>query len=348
MSKSAKVLIIDDSAVVRMSLTKQLSKFEGIEVVGSAPDPYVAREMIVKLKPDVLTLDLEMPRMDGLTFLRKLMAAKPIPTIVISSLTPAGCETALACIDAGAVNVLAKPNIAYSVGDLAQELAQLIKGARYMKLEKRTGVAAQTVISGAMIETTNRIVAVGSSTGGTDALARLLAPLPATSPGMVIVQHMPAGFTASFAARLNGLSQLEVREAQDGDSVIPGRALLAPGERHMRLSRDGARYVVEVFDGERVCRHRPSVEVLFNSVAKYAASNAMGVMLTGMGDDGATAMKTMHDAGAFTVAQDKDSCVVFGMPQAAINAGGVDEVHPLDEIPSRIVDFASARFKKSA
>ncbi|GAB4548862.1 MAG: chemotaxis response regulator protein-glutamate methylesterase [Phycisphaerales bacterium] len=348
MGENTKVLIVDDSAVVRMSLTNQLSKHQGIEVVGSAPDPYVAREMILKHKPDVITLDLEMPRMDGLTFLRKLMAAKPIPTIVISSLTPKGCETALACIEAGAVHVLAKPSAAYSVGDLTDELARLIHGAKHIKLDRRKPVSASKPITTAMIETTNKIVAVGSSTGGTDALTRLLTPLPPTAPGIVIVQHMPAGFTKSFADRLDTLCQLEVTEAQDGDSVVPGRALLAPGERHMKLLRDGARYIVRVYDGERVCRHRPSVHVLFESVAKHAGANAMGVMLTGMGDDGAEAMKSMHDAGAFNVAQNKESCVVFGMPHAAIEAGGVDEVLHLDSIPQRIADFASAKFKRAA
>ena len=348
MGEAAKVLIVDDSAVVRMSLTNQLSKFEGVEVVGSAPDPYVAREMIVKLNPDVITLDLEMPRMDGLTFLRKLMAAKPIPTIVISSLTPKGCETAIQCMEAGAVHVLAKPSAAYSVGALADEVARLVRSARHMKLDRRNPTANAKPLDGGLIQTTNKILAIGSSTGGTDALTRVLTPLPPTAPGTVIVQHMPAGFTKSFADRLNGLCQLDVKEAEDGDSVVPGRALLAPGERHMMLVRDGARYIVRVYDGERVCRHRPSVEVLFNSVAKFAATNAMGVMLTGMGDDGASAMKTMHDAGAFTVAQNKESCVVFGMPHAAIEAGGVDEVRHLDDIPQRIVDFASEKVKRAA
>ncbi|MEM1423724.1 MAG: chemotaxis protein CheB, partial [Planctomycetota bacterium] len=231
---------------------------------------------------------------------------------------------------------------------LADELAGLIRAVRHMRLDKRRPNPDAKPLSGALIETTNKVLAIGSSTGGTDALTRLLAPLPPTSPGTVIVQHMPAGFTKSFADRLDSLSALEVKEAEDGDSVVPGRALLAPGERHMMLVRDGARYIVRVYDGERVCRHRPSVEVLFNSVAKFAGANAMGVMLTGMGDDGASAMKKMHDAGAFTVAQDKSSCVVFGMPNAAIEAGGVDEVLHLDDIPQRVVDFASEQISRAA
>lgn len=349
MSRPTRVLIIDDSAVVRKQLTEQLSQQYGIEVVGSAPDPYVGRDMIVELEPDAITLDIEMPRMDGLTFLRKLMKFHPMPVVVVSSLTPAGCDTAVACLEAGAIGVLAKPHQAYSIGNFAVELGAMLRSAQNVDVSKRISTAPSVPTaaapSSAMIETTNKVIAIGASTGGTDAILRVISKLPTNSPGIVIALHMPAGFTTSYAHRLNELCQIEVREAADGDSVSTGVALLAPGDRHLKLARDGARYIARVVDGPRVLRHRPSVEVLFESVAEFAGANAMGAILTGMGDDGAGGLKTMRDAGAYTVAQDEASCVVFGMPKVAIQREGACDVLPLDDIPGRMIEFAAGKAK---
>lgn len=352
MDRDIGVLIIDDSAIVRKAFTEQLGRMPGIKVLGAAPDPYVGRDMIARLKPDVITLDIEMPRMDGLTFLRKLMKFHPIPTVVVSSLTPKGCAAAVACLEAGAIEVLAKPGEAYSVGDLTNELARIIRHAPDIDIEKRARlVAARAEQNGkplaltAAHETTNKLIAIGASTGGTDALARVLERLPANTPGIVIVQHMPAGFTTSFAQRLNDLSEMEVVEGSDGDAVIPGRAILAPGNRHMQLVRDGARLRVRISDGPRVCRHRPSVEVLFDSVAENAGKNAMGAILTGMGDDGSAALKRMREAGALTLAQDEATCVVFGMPGVAVRLGAAALVVPIDQIAHKIVDFAAGKLK---
>lgn len=349
-----KVLIVDDSSIVRRMLSDELSKQPGIEVVGTAPDPFIARDKILSLHPDVITLDIEMPRMDGISFLRRLMKHHPIPVIIVSSLTPKGCETALACIEAGAVDVLCKPGASYSVGDLANELGEIIRGASGARLRPVAPTAAATakvaapLASRAMIQTTNKVVAIGSSTGGTEALRAVLTALPAQSPGIIMTQHMPEGFTASFAERLNSLCEIEVREAKDGDYVSPGVALLAPGNKHMRLSRDGARYIVKVCDGPRVCRHRPSVEVLFESTAQYAGPNALGMILTGMGDDGATALGSMRKAGAVTIAQDEASCVVFGMPREAIARGSAMMVSPLTDMSRHIMDFAAGVLKPVA
>ena len=350
MSQETSVLIVDDSSIVRRVLSAELSKAPGIRVVGSAPDPFIARDKIMTLHPDVITLDIEMPRMDGLSFLRKLMKHHPMPAIIVSSLTPAGCKTALACLEAGAFEVVCKPGGSYTVKDLSSQLVELIKAA------KKSGPTLQAIptsptenaSSNAMIETTNKIIAIGASTGGTEALRVVLQGLPKTSPGVVIVQHMPAGFTTSFAARLNEICDIEVREAKDGDVVAQGRALLAPGDLQLTLGRDGARYIVRVRPGPLVCRHRPSVEVLFESTANYAGANAMGVMLTGMGDDGATAMRSLRNAGAYTVAQNEKTCVVFGMPRQAIDRGGVCEVFPLGDIAQQIVGFAQGRIKAKA
>jgi two-component system chemotaxis response regulator CheB len=351
---NAKVLIVDDSSIVRRMLSDELGKQPGITVVGTAPDPFVARDKILALHPDVITLDIEMPRMDGLSFLRRLMKHHPVPVIIVSSLTPKGCETALACMEAGAVDVLCKPGASYSVGDLANELGDIIRGAAGVKLRPTAPSSpthARTVPSPApraMIQTTHKVVAIGSSTGGTEALREVLTALPTQCPGIIMTQHMPEGFTASFAQRLNDLCEIEVREAKDGDWVSPGLALLAPGNKHMRLARDGARYLVRVCDGPRVCRHRPSVEVLFESTAQYAGANAMGIILTGMGDDGATAMVSLRKAGAFTIAQDEASCVVFGMPKEAIARGGAMLVSPLKEIAGHIQDFGAGTLKAVA
>ncbi|HLP42175.1 MAG TPA: chemotaxis response regulator protein-glutamate methylesterase, partial [Fibrobacteria bacterium] len=321
-----RVLVVDDSAMVRDVFTRELARDPAIEVLGTAPDPYVARDKIVQLKPDVVTLDIEMPRMDGITFLRKLMRHFPLPVVIVSSLTPKGGNLALEALDAGAVDVMCKPGAAYAVGDMAVELREKVKAAARVRVTRREEEAAAptgappTRLS--LARTTHAVVAIGASTGGTQALQSVLTALPANSPGIVIVQHMPEHFTRSFANRLNGLCAMEVKEAEDNDTVTPGRVLIAPGNRHMLLQRSGAVYHVTVKDGPLVSRHRPSVDVLFKSTARFAGANAVGVILTGMGNDGAAGMKEMRDAGAETVAQDEASCVVFGMPKEAINAGG--------------------------
>lgn len=354
MPSDVKVLIVDDSSIVRRMLSDELGKQKGITVVGTAPDPFVARDKILALHPDVITLDIEMPKMDGLSFLRRLMKHHPVPIIIVSSLTPKGCETALACMEAGAVDVLCKPGASYSVGDLANELGEIIRGAAGARLRPAStpaaDVAAKPIASPAraMIQTTHKVIAIGSSTGGTEALREVLTALPKQCPGIIMTQHMPEGFTTSFAQRLNDLCEIEVREAKDGDWVTPGLALLAPGNKHMRLARDGARYLVRVCDGPRVCRHRPSVEVLFESTAQYAGANAMGIILTGMGDDGATALGSMRKAGALTLAQDEASCVVFGMPKEAIARGGAMIVSPLGEVSRHIMDFAAGTLRHAA
>lgn len=343
--RPVRVLIVDDSAMVRQILERELARDPMIEIVGAAPDPYVARDKIVELKPDVLTLDIEMPRMDGLTFLRKLMQHYPLPVIVVSSLTEAGGEMALEAMECGAVDVVCKPGAAYTIGDLSVELIDKIKAAARVIVSKRVpqtlrGAAASTRLS--LTKTTNKIVAIGASTGGTEALTSLLTALPANSPGIVIVQHMPANFTKSFADRLDQLCAMRVKEAETNDSVEPGRCLIAPGNYHMVLRRSGARYYVEIKSGPLVGRHRPAVNVLFKSVAQYAGRNAVGVILTGMGRDGADGMKLMHEHGAATIAQDEASCVVFGMPKEAIATGGVDHVLPLSGIPASILRYAQA------
>jgi len=340
-----KVLVVDDSAVVRQIFQQELARDPEIEVVGTAQDPYVARDLIVELKPDVLTLDVEMPRMDGLTFLRKLMRYHPLPVVIVSSLTPRGGELALEALDAGAVEVMCKPGAAYSVGDMTLALVDKVKAAAYVDLKRRAAPRPDRNGGGrlgAMTRTTHQIVAIGASTGGTVALARILARLPANTPGIVITQHMPEAFTRSFAARLDQVSALEIKEAEDGDSVVTGRALVAPGNRHLLLKRSGARYYVQVKDGPLVNRHRPSVDVMFRSVARTAGRNAVGVLLTGMGRDGAIGMQEMKQVGARTVAQDEASCVVFGMPKAAIDLQAVDRIATLERIPETILEFAAA------
>lgn len=338
-----RVLIVDDSAVVRKVFREELAKEPDIEVVGAAPDPYVAREQIVELKPDVITLDIEMPRMDGITFLRKLMKHFPLPVIIVSSLTQAGSAIAMEAMDIGAVEVLAKPGAAYSVGEMGEQLAEKIRAAARVDVTRRRmapRVAAPVRVSSrALTASTNKIIAIGASTGGTEALKEVLTRLPATIPGIMIVQHMPANFTTSFAERLDSLCPFRVKEAEDGDTVVPGQALLAPGNFHMVMRRSGARYFVNVKTGPLVCHQRPAVDVLFNSVAAFGGKNAIGVILTGMGKDGAQGMLKMKEAGAKTIAQDEKSCVVFGMPKEAIAGGGVDQVLPLDRISQAIVDL---------
>jgi two-component system chemotaxis response regulator CheB len=338
-----RVLVVDDSAIVRNIFTRELDKHSDIEVVGTAPDPYIARDKIVKLKPDVITLDIEMPRMDGITFLGKLMKHYPLPVIIVSSLTRNGGKMALEAIDKGAVEVLAKPGEAYSVGDLSEQLADKIRAASRVDVKKNMSTTQQVVsrpqvaYTKALSETTNKVLAIGASTGGTEAIKAVLTQLPRNIPGTVIVQHMPPNFTTAFAARLDGLCEFEVKEAEDGDVVRPGLALIAPGNFHMMLSRSGARYYVRVRTGPMVHHQRPAVDVLFKSVARYAGANAAGVILTGMGKDGAEGLLEMKNAGAPTIAQNEESCVVFGMPKEAIKLGGADKILDLTDIPGAIL-----------
>jgi two-component system, chemotaxis family, protein-glutamate methylesterase/glutaminase len=338
-----RVLVIDDSAVVRRVLSERLSHATDIEVVGTAVDPFAAREKILRLHPDVVTLDLDMPRMDGLTFLGKLMKYYPLPVIVVSSLTPKGSEAALRALELGAVEVIAKPGTSATVAEIAQNVIDKIRAAMAVRSRARPIPAPETpamlleVDERFMAQAAHKIIAIGASTGGTEAIKAILAGLPATMPGLLIVQHMPASFTAAFAKRLNDNSMMEVREARDGDELVAGLALVAPGDRHMALKRLGSRYLVEVRDGPPVHHQRPSVDVLFHSVARQAGANAVGVILTGMGSDGAQGLLAMRQAGAFTMAQDESSCVIFGMPKEAINAGAVNEVAALSDMPRRIV-----------
>ncbi len=339
-----KVLIVDDSAIVRKIFSEDLSKEPDLEVVGTAPDPFVARDKIVRLKPDIVLLDIEMPRMDGLTFLKKLMHYHPLPVIIVSSLTPKGSQLALEAMESGAVEVLSKPGGPYSVGDMSLQLKEKIRVAVRVRMDRvgrkpsdPSPVPAPKILA----ETTQKVIAIGASTGGTEALKEILIRLPLNIPGILIVQHMPALFTRAFAERLNGLCKIEVREAKDGDSVLNGQALIAPGNFHMLLRRSGARYYVSVKDGPMVHHQRPAVDVLFNSVAQYAGGNAIGVILTGMGADGAQGMRKMKEAGARTIAQDEESCVVFGMPKEAIRLNAVDRVVPLERIPEEIVQMVS-------
>jgi two-component system chemotaxis response regulator CheB len=336
-----RVLVVDDSALVRKVLTDELSKFPDIEVVGSAVDPYAAREKIAALRPDVITLDIEMPRMDGLSFLEKLMRHFPIPVVVVSSLTPRNSETALRALALGAVEVISKPGSMYSTPDVGGQLVRAIRaaaGARVTRLaEAPDAPVAEAPRASAGLATTHKVLAIGASTGGTRAIEALLRQLPADCPGTVIVQHMPAVFTASFAERLNQLCAMEVREAQDNDPVVPGVALIAPGDRHMILQRSGARYHVRIKDGPPVHHQRPSVDVLFLSVARNAGRNAVGTILTGMGSDGASGLLAMRESGARTFAQDEASCVVFGMPKEAIRLGAAEEVVPLSGMAGAVL-----------
>lgn len=336
-----RVLIVDDSALVRRILAAELERDPAIEVVGTAPEPFTARDKIVRLEPDVITLDIEMPRMDGITFLRKLMHYRPMPVVVVSSLTPQGGELALEAVRAGAVEVIAKPGPAYSVGEMSTQLIDAIKAAAQAKIvaDSQFPIPAEQL---AMTRTTNRVVALGASTGGTTAIAQVLASMPPNCPAILIAQHMPAHFTASFAKRLREQCVIDVREARDGDAVIPGRALIAPGNHHMVLRRSGANYLVSVKDGPLVSRHRPSVDVLFKSAARYAGRNAVGVIMTGMGSDGAAGLKAMRDAGALTIAQDEKSCVVFGMPSEAIRLGAVGEIVSLREMAAAVLHAAGS------
>ena len=351
MSKKTKVLIVDDSAVVRQALKEILESDPSIEVIAAAADPFIAADKIKNEIPDVITLDVEMPRMDGITFLHKIMTQHPIPVVMCSSLTEKGCDTTLKALEYGAVDIITKPRmgakkffeesrirICDSVKAAALARVKPVS-ARQKKIESK--LTADAVIAPptgrAMIRTTEKIVVMGASTGGTEALRIFLEALPVDSPAIAIVQHMPEHFTTAFSKRLDTLCRIEVKEAADGDSLLRGRALIAPGNRHLILKRSGALYYVQVKDGPLVCRHRPSVDVLLRSAARYAGKNAIGVIMTGMGDDGARGMLEMKNAGAPTIAQDEASCVVFGMPQEAIKRGAVDRVLPLEAIAGAVL-----------
>jgi len=333
-----KVLVVDDSAVVRKILTDELSRYKDIEIVGTAVDPYVARDKIVRLKPDVITLDLEMPRMDGLSFLVKLMKHYPMPVVVLSSLTPKNSETALKALELGALDVLCKPGSAYSTLDISRKLANAIRAAASAQLSVHSEkTPAPDVIRDLRFKTTHKVIAIGASTGGTKAIETILRGMPLISPGTVIVQHMPENFTTAFAKRLNETCEMEVREANDNDHVVPGTALIAPGNHHMVLIRSGGNYLVRIKGGPPVHYQRPSVDVLFQSVAKHAGRNAVGVILSGMGSDGAKGLLAMRENGAYTLAQDEKTCVVFGMPKEAIKIGAADEVAPLPSLSRKII-----------
>ncbi len=337
--RAARVLVVDDSALVRRVLTAELGRDPGLTVVGSAPDPYVARDMILSHQPDVLTLDIEMPRMDGITFLRKLMRHHPLPVVVVSSLTPKGGELAMEALEAGAVEVMCKPGSAFSIGEDAEELCFKVKAAATVRVKSIHGPAGGVPrpATRAMTKTTHKVVAIGASTGGTQALQEVLTAMPPNSPGIVIVQHMPEHFTRAFAERLNNICAITVKEAETGDIISPGKALIAPGNYHMTLRRSGAQYLVDVRSGPLVGRHRPSVNVLFKSVAKFAGKNAVGVLLTGMGADGAEGLRVMKDQGAETIAEDESTCVVYGMPREAVKLGAANHVTPLNKITDKVL-----------
>lgn len=336
-----KVLIVDDSAVVRKRLSRELSKDASIKVVGTALDPYIAREKIVRLSPDVITLDLEMPRMDGLTFLEKLMKYHPLPVVVVSSLSSKSSEAAIRALELGAVEVIKKPGSSDTIEEISLQLVEKVKAAAQVDMEKLFNIRARTSVkrkpAPKLVHATQNFVAIGASTGGTEAIKEILLGFPANGPGTMIVQHMPEGFTHSFAERLNSMCAMEVREARDGESIYSGLVLVSPGDKHMVLRKSGARYYARIKDGPMVHHQRPSVDVLFNSVAKYAGRNAVGVILTGMGADGASGMRAMRDAGAITIAQDERSCIVFGMPKAAIEQGGVTHVVSLTDMAPRVM-----------
>jgi two-component system, chemotaxis family, protein-glutamate methylesterase/glutaminase len=342
MATRSKVLIVDDSALMRQLLTQIIGSDPALEVVGTAGDPFVAREKIKALNPDVLTLDIEMPRMDGLTFLEKLMRGHPMPVVMISSLTSKGADTTFRALSLGAIDYVSKPKVDVSNGTVeqAEEIVAKVKAAAKANVRRASASKAPAAPLSErtyQFSATHKVVAIGASTGGTEALKELLVPLPADFPGIVIVQHMPEAFTRQFAERLDSLCRIRVKEAQDADRILPGHALLAPGGHQMAVIRRGMEYAVHVYRGERVNRHLPSVDVMFSSCARNMGKNALGVLLTGMGADGARGMLEMKQAGAFNIAQDESTSVVFGMPREAILLNAVDQVLPLDRIPSALL-----------
>lgn len=355
-----KVLVIDDSALVRSLLSEIISRQPDMEVVGTAPDPLVAREKIKALNPDVLTLDVEMPKMDGLAFLERLMRLRPMPVVMVSSLTEKSSSVTLQALELGAFDFVTKPKVDISSGltEYADELADKIRGAAKARIRplvrhavvppahRKNSADVVLPVEHRSFATTEKVVLIGASTGGTEALKTVLADLPADSPAILITQHMPEAFTKTFAKRLDGLCTIAVKEAEHGERVLPGHAYLAPGNRHLMLKRSGANYMIELSDGPPVSRHRPSVDVLFRSGANCAGKNAVGIILTGMGDDGAAGMLEMRQTGAHTMAQDEESCVVFGMPKEAIARGGVDEVVPLTEVSHRLGAWLSTQGKR--
>jgi two-component system chemotaxis response regulator CheB len=358
MDKKIRVLVVDDSAVMRQLLTEILNSDPGIEVVGTAPDPYVAREKIKLLNPDVLTLDVEMPRMDGLAFLRNLMRLRPMPVVMCSSLTQKGAAVALDALSLGAVDFVAKPtvDVIHGIKESAREIISKVKMAAHAQVRPLLDVPSMVVVdrhdadavlpkrsAPTHFATTDRIIAIGASTGGTEAIKQVLMNLPSDVPGIVIAQHIPKAFSGPFALRMNASSVLNVCEASDGQPILAGHVYIAPGDQHLIVVRDGARYQCRLNEGELVNRHRPSVDVLFRSVAQSAGRNSIGVMLTGMGRDGAEGMKEMREAGAMTIAQDEKSSVVWGMPGAAWQIGAVQSLHPLQQIAARIVELTNVR-----
>ncbi|MFG6075042.1 protein-glutamate methylesterase/protein-glutamine glutaminase [Erwinia sp. OPT-41] len=339
-----KVLCVDDSSLMRQLMTEIINSHSDMEMVATAPDPLVARDLIKEFNPDVLTLDVEMPRMDGLDFLEKLMRLRPMPVVMVSSLTGQGSEVTLRALELGAVDFVTKPSLGIREGMLAysQMIADKVRAASRAKLHVRRTQPAPVMLKAGPMLSSEKLIAIGASTGGTEAIRHVLQPLPATSPALMITQHMPPGFTRSFAERLNKLCQITVKEAEDGERVLPGHAYIAPGAMHMELARSGANYQVKLHDGPPVNRHKPSVDVLFKSVAQYAGRNAVGVILTGMGNDGAAGLLTMNKAGAWTIAQNEASCVVFGMPREAIALGGASEVVDLHQISQHMLAKISA------
>lgn len=338
------VMCVDDSALMRQLMTEIINSHPDMEMIATAPDPLVARDLIKQYNPQVLTLDVEMPRMDGLDFLEKLMRLRPMPVVMVSSLTGKGSEVTLRALELGAVDFVTKPQLGIREGMLAysQMIADKIRAAARAKLHARAATPQPVMLKAGPLLSSEKLIAIGSSTGGTEAIRHVLQPLPATSPALLITQHMPPGFTRSFAERLNKLCQITVKEAEDGERILPGHAYIAPGAMHMELARSGANYVVKLNDGPPVNRHKPSVDVLFRSVAVNAGRNAVGVILTGMGNDGAAGMLEMHRAGAWTIAQDEASCVVFGMPREAIAMGGTSEVVDLGHISQHMLAKISA------
>lgn len=357
--KRLRVLIVDDSAVVRKILTRVLESDPLIEVVGTAPDPLIARDKIKQLNPDVLTLDVEMPKMDGVTFLRNLMRLRPMPVVMISSLTEHGAEVTLDALEVGAVDFVTKPklDVAHKLDDFSEEICAKVKaaaGARVSALVRspkpamvvEPKLSADAVLgksgSSGRFKTTDRIIAIGASTGGTEAIKEVLLQLPPDAPGIVIAQHIPPAFSRSFAQRMNSLCAMTVCEAEEGQQIVPGHVYIAPGDQHLVVARDGARYLCRLSDGPAVNRHRPSVDVLFRSVAQNAGQNAIGVILTGMGDDGADGLKEIRETGARTIAQDERTSVVWGMPGEAVKRDGVDDVLPLEQIAAKVLSLAGA------